>query len=353
MGKQQITGQTTEKHETKKIQVSQKYDFITVVGASYMRIDEKAKELFGMDAKGNKMRFVNQGIRQIRLYPATTENFTIQRIFLIFIEDYPRKLLDKIKNVVENRYGAAYQELDNISQFVDFINARIQKKRLIRQLDFYSHGVVGSIELGYALSKQDSYRLRDAQARMLQQDAFEYNAIVYSYACRTGLGIDEDHYVKPGVDPCYKNSLAQILADAADVEVQAYPKKSNYDMTYGTEEQRRVGRETAEKIKKYNNAMDQHKVDFKNYQTRLSAYQKIKDPKAKQLPSEQPPSPPLKDFTDEQEQQARHVMSRDMNQNTIGYPFDEEGAVNPVRSGRDPAGLPPGLKQYLPLAWKR
>jgi len=351
MIKQLVTGQTTDQHKKKDILAYQKYDYITVVGASYMSFGEHIRDVAGMDARGNKMRFVNQGIRQIRLYPKPTEDFTIQRIFLIFIEDYPRNLLDKIKNVVESRYGAAYRELDNISQFVDFVNGRIQKKRFIRQLDIFSHGVVGSIEFGYALKKAGTYRFRNAQAKMLQQDAFEHDAKFYSYACRTGLGIDEGSYVKPGVDPCYEKSLAQIIADAADVEVWAFPKKSNFDMTYGTVEQRRIGNETVDKIRKYNDAMDQYRIDIRDYQARLSIYQKTKDSSAKRLPSEQPPSAPAKDFNEEDERLAKHELSRRENRRYFGYPLDEEGAVSPVRSGRDPAGLPPGLLQYLPRSW--
>jgi hypothetical protein len=344
-------GQTTEDHPTTQVLVKQEYDYITVVGASYMSLGEHFKEFLGKDARGNKMRFVNQGIRQIRQYPETTKNYSVQRIYLIFIDDYSGPLLKKIKSVVEGRYGASYRELDNISHFVDFINTRLKKERYIRQLDIFSHGVVGSIEFGYALSKEDSYRFRDAQARMLDQKVFEYDAKAYSYVCRTGLGIDVEFSVGKDEDPCYDKSLAQIMADAADVEVWAYPKKSNYDLTYGTAAELRIAAENVTKVKSYDDANRRFKQELREYQKRLALYQKNNDSKAKQLPSESPPVPPPKTFNDEQERLARHEISRQKNIRDIGYPLDEEGALRPVRSGDKPTGLPSGLRQYIPKAW--
>ncbi|MDM8349358.1 hypothetical protein P8H27_10650 [Pseudomonas sp. sp1636] len=132
-------GKTSAQHGTTLIPVSLQQDFITVVGASPMTLLESLR-----GQKGNKMRFINQGIRQARLYPPATANDSTQRIFLIFTEDYERQLLDRVKVVVESRYGAKYRELDSIAQLVDFINQRIGKKREIKQLDFFSHGLVAA-----------------------------------------------------------------------------------------------------------------------------------------------------------------------------------------------------------------
>jgi hypothetical protein len=69
---------------------------------------------------------------------------------------------------------------------VNFINSRRNKKRFIKKMDFFSHGLVGSIEFGYDTKKADSYRFREAQVRMLKPAMFHDDAIITSYACRTG-----------------------------------------------------------------------------------------------------------------------------------------------------------------------
>lgn len=336
-------GNTSAQHAIQQIPVSLQRDFITVVGASHMTLLESLR-----GQKGNKMRFINQGIRQIRLYPAATANDSTQRIFLIFTEDYERPLLDAVKNVVEN-YGAKYRELDSIAHLLDFINLRISKKREIKQLDVFAHGLVGTIEFGYELAKADSYRLRNAQAQMLKPEAFDLGAKIYSYACRTGLGIQADLHVSEGEDPLYEQSLAQLMANTTQTSVWAFPRRSNYDQTYGNAGDR-AGLESAKKrIAADDRAMDIYELQLSNYQKRLTAHrQKNKDNSA-QFPNESAPILPRKTAGVEDETLVRHATSRDEYEQSIGYPLDGEGAVRPVRAGDTPTGLPATLRQYQPL----
>jgi hypothetical protein len=60
-------GKTSAQHGTTRIPISLQQDFITVVGASPMTLLESLR-----GQNGNKMRFINQGIRQTRLYPPAT-----------------------------------------------------------------------------------------------------------------------------------------------------------------------------------------------------------------------------------------------------------------------------------------
>jgi hypothetical protein len=260
-------GKTSSQHTIQQIPVSLQRDFITVVGASHMTFMEKLR-----GQKGNKMRFINQGIRQTRLYPSASANDATQRIFLIFTEDYERHLLDAIKDVVETRYGAKYRELDSIAQLLDFINLRISKKREIKQLDIFSHGLVGTIEFGYELDKADSYRMRNAQAQMLKAEAFDLNAKIHSYACRTGLGIHADVHVSEGEDPLYKKSLAQLIANTAQTSVWAFPRRSNYDQTYGNASDRAGLANAREKTKADAQAMKAYRRRLSDYQKRLGAH---------------------------------------------------------------------------------
>lgn len=337
-------GKTSDQHAIQQIPIALQRDFITVVGASHMALMEKLR-----GQKGNKMRFINQGIRQIRMYPPASANDATQRIFLIFTEDYERPLLDAVKGVVETRYGAKYRELDSIAQLLDFINLRISKKREIKQLDLFAHGLVGTIEFGYELDKADSYRMRDAQAQMLKPEAFDLSAKIHSYACRTGLGIHADVHVSEDEDPLYEKSLAQLIANTAQAPVWAFPRRSNYDQTYGNSTDR-AGLESAqEKSNADAQAMKAYRRRLSDYQKRLTAYRQTSKDATAQLPNETLPQPPSKTASEEDKTLVRHAHSRDSYQQSIGYPLDAEGALRPVRAGDSPTGVPAILREYKPL----
>lgn len=336
-------GKTSAQHAIQQIPISLQRDFITVVGASHMTLVEKLR-----GQKGNKMRFINQGIRQIRHYPPASANDSTQRIFLIFTEDYERPLLDAVKTIVETRYGAKYRELDSIAHLLDFINLRISKKREIKQLDLYAHGLVGTIEFGYELDKADSYRMRDAQAQMLQPDAFDLSGKIYSYACRTGLGIQADVHVGDNEDPLYEKSLAQLIADTAQTAVWAFPRRSNYDKTYGNAEDRAALASAQEKSRADAQAMKVYRRRLSDYQKRLSAYRQTTQDVNAQLPNETAPIRPTKTASATDEMLVRHANSRDQYAQSIGYPLDAEGTVRPVRAGDSPTGLPATLREYKP-----
>lgn len=340
---QQHRGKTNTQHSTTQISVSLQQDFITVVGSSHMTTMESLR-----GQKGNMMRFINQGIRQTCLYPPAAPNDSIQRIFLIFTEGYERKLLDAVKDLVTTRYQAKYRELDSISHLVDFINLRTAKKRDIKQLDFFSHGLVGSIEFGYEMDKVDSYRLRDAQARMLKPDAFDFGAKIHSYACRTGLGIQANKWVFDYEDPLYEQSLAQILADATRTTVWAFPRRSNYDQTYGNSSDRSRLASARDKTKTDAQAIKNYRRQLVEYQRRLAAYRKANNDVAAQFPNEAAPVPPRETASAEEKNLVRHANSRDKNEIQIGYPLDEEGAVRGVRAGETPTGVPAILREYKP-----
>jgi hypothetical protein len=326
------------------------FDYVTVVGCSNpsafdsISPREVASNLWN-GQNGDKVMFINQGIRQIREYPLAKPDDSVQRVFLIFTEDYSTPLLGEVKQIVEGRYGAKYRELASIADLVDFVAARRRKKRLIRQMDFYSHGVVMQVEFGYHTDKEESYRLREAQARMLDPKAFEWDAKICSYACRTGLGIDIGNKLGEDEDPQYEHSLAQLLADSADVEVHAFPRRSLYDQTYGTAEDRRVGAEVLVKKKQYKNAHDRYESELADYRRRAG--------NRKEIPGELPPKAPVRPYSKEQENLALHVESRERYEKdpAIKLPLDAYGAVRPVRSGMTPSGLPVGLKKFTPAAW--
>nr|WP_315446981.1 hypothetical protein [uncultured Pseudomonas sp.] len=337
-------GETSDQHATTQVKGTLAQDYVTVVGASYMSLYEKVR-----GQKGNKMRFINQGIRQLTKYPAGTPNFSVQRVFLVFKNDYPDNLLAALKDVVENQHGAQYREMDSISGVVDFIATRQRRGREIKQLDFFSHGVVGSIELGYELDKNDSYRLRDAQAQMFKPEAFAYGAKIYSYACRTGLGIDADFKVNEGEDPHYERSLAQILANSTQTTVWAFPRRSNYDTTYGTSAERESVPGIRKQASSDAQAMEVYRGQKTAYQRKLAAHRKQANDPTAQIPGEQAPQAPKPTITDEQRDLMAHDDSRAFYEKKVGFPLDALGAHRDVRSGNTPDGVPKQLCAYKPI----
>ncbi|RQP52723.1 hypothetical protein DF159_29325 [Burkholderia ubonensis] len=295
------------------------------------------------------MMFINQGIRQLRQYPEGTPDYAIQRVFLIFTKDYPSKLLDELKRIVEVDYRASYRELTDVADLVTFIAARRSKKRLIKQLDIFSHGIVHSIEFGYDVGESWKICYGLNQARMLAPLAFDDDATIFSYACRTGLGHDIGEKLNPGEDPKYEESLAQIMADSGDVEVRAFPRRSNYDETYGTGEELSAAKKTLPKI-------DQYRREVEAYHRQMAAYRKRtlvlgKGP-MNEIPGEPPPKAPVRPYSERELQLAMHMEGRRKYEKdaNIGLPLDPLGAVNPVRSGSTPEGLPMGLHTFRPRA---
>lgn len=333
-------GNTTDQHGTTQVKGTLAQDYVTVVGASYQKLIDAARSQYG-----NKMSFINQGIRQISLYPPGTKNFSVQRVFLIFKDDYEAPLLEALKDVIENRHGAQYREIDSVSGLVDFIHTRQRKGREIKQMDFFSHGVVWTIEFGYELDKRDSYRFRDAQAKMFAPEAFAYGATITSYACRTGLGIDAYYYVSEGEDPHYELSLAQILADQTKAAVKAYPVRSNYDQTYGNAQTNKELKAAQQKTEADMKAGMGHREQLTAYYQRLAAHRaKTQDPAAT-LPDPAPPAPEKTASADDVKLIQR-AQARDKNAARLKYPLDPQGAVVGVRAGDSPSGLPQRLFTY-------
>mgnify|MGYP003452531102 CR=1 FL=1 len=64
---QPTLGGTTQEHGTTRVSMSVQQDYVTVVGASHSTLMEDIR-----GQMGNKLRFINQGIRQLRKYPEGT-----------------------------------------------------------------------------------------------------------------------------------------------------------------------------------------------------------------------------------------------------------------------------------------
>lgn len=90
---------------------------------------------------------------------------------------------------------------------------------------FFSHGVVGQIALNY-WSKESAIDFDTDNFERVDSKSFAANGCIYSYACRTGVGVDDNKMgftSEAEAEP--ENSLAQELATFFNIQVHAYLKR--------------------------------------------------------------------------------------------------------------------------------
>ncbi|MFJ2709844.1 hypothetical protein ACIOZM_03015 [Pseudomonas sp. NPDC087346] len=331
--------QTSDQHGTTQVKGTLKYDYVTVVGSYHINAWTDFRENYG-----NKMSFINQGVGQLKTYSTIKKGAADKTFFLLFVAEYDPKMRATLRKLVVNTYNAEYLEIDSAAELVAFINKRVEEKREIKQLDIFAHGVVFNIEFGYEIEGKDaSYRFGPAQAGQLQPDAFALGANIFSYACRTGLGVDETALVSEGQEH-YELSLAQKLAEATGATIHAYPRRSLYDQTYGSDADRDRLEGAKARIASDKRASLAFEVKQASYQRRLAAHRLSEKNNAAELPDEKAPIRPKDLATGEDKTLSMHAKSRSDNEKLMRFPLDDFGAVGKVRSGNTPLGPP---KQQL------
>lgn len=346
--------QSTEKISV-KTNISPSEEYIVVVGKQSHSSDWKrnlaASFIDSVVAPNSKLMFIHQAFRRMRL------NSNISFTFLLCHSpnganalEYTDKQINAIQDTVENTYNGTFVKVSSAKQIINYINTgdvnnfeRITSKRKnkpIKQLLFYSHGVVGEISLALGPTGFDltEFSFKEAEVKKINQDAFDAKAHIYSYACRTGLGnskIDKSIYInekKDKDDPNNKynllssQSLAQKIANISNSVVYAYLKRTWYGDTLFTNDeydfmdaydafrnQRQPKRSEVKSGKKYNNIVKKGPNDDEE-----NRYQELK-----------------KIRTD-----IKYIDNAN---------FLASGALHPVRAADTPTGLPDDMKTYQRL----
>lgn len=121
-------------------------------------------------------------------------------------------------------------DLVKLSTSSDLVNLLNQDRETYKLLDvaFFSHGVINQISLNYN-GDGDAVDLSTANFSKVSAKAFAANGRLYSYACRTGVSVEDwkrgfnnEAEAKP------EHSLAQKLADHFGIEVHAFLRRTFY-----------------------------------------------------------------------------------------------------------------------------
>ena len=294
-------------------------------GANFLRRDV---------AKNSKLMFVHQALRRVVL------NEKMQWTVLFCTEGYTDKQKEKIKEtflstssndkIVRKFINISYP--DNIVNYINCGNIDgidTKEKIIVARILFYSHGIVKEI-LPWMGPWENGNSFNIQKAEKMKSNVFTEDALIYSFACRTGLGntdIDETVYKNKKTGEKYNllsaESLAQKMANATNATVYAYLKRTWYGDTLFTNDE----------------------YDFLDA---YEAYTNNTKPERPNVKSGTKYNNLLKNGPDEKEKERFKQLDeiRDEMKPIDNATFLARGALHPVRAADTPTGLPDDMKTY-------
>ncbi|MGJ0626303.1 hypothetical protein [Xenorhabdus bovienii] len=322
---------------TKKPYISG-YDYITVAGARTAPYELSLGstkrtvqlESFFKESLGNQYRFINSGLHQLQLFPKASQgDLSVQRIMVVFQQGYTQKDIDRINDYTK-KLGGRIIYVKNKQGLIDFLNQRKEKKRLIKEMVILSHGIIDYATFHYKGENVEDGLFGPKEIEKVYESVFDFDAKITTYACRAGISVDNGY---PGdftgiPDAGQIKSPAQRMANAWDVEVKAFEKRSTYVGIYGAEEE-----------KKYNSIIDKYEAANRAYKYEL----------AKGNKNAKPPEKP-NDY-DIMKKRVEGVKTREYNEDHGGGPIEPNGSWRLPGTGDSPKGLKNGLQDYKPIEW--
>ncbi|QXH47497.1 PAAR domain-containing protein [Pseudomonas xanthosomatis] len=257
------------------------------------------------EGSGNKMMFIAQAVRELAEFRRSKPDTA--RTLIVFTPSYNEKMLYAAGESAD-AYGAELVKVNTFQELVDYLNrGKDRTESPIEHLSLFSHGVPHRIAFGYQLTSDYNMALNVLNYEQISPQAFAPSAQIDSYACRTGMGNRSEFPIEDGIQfyPQTNQSLAQLLADHLRVKVRAYIRRSDYKNTWGTFEERQLGKlcELSD-----NAAPDRAWC----------------------------------------EKWIRLVEERDSNEANHDFTYQTMGAIHSVMSGDTPIGAPGGCFDFLP-----
>ncbi|WP_275385917.1 hypothetical protein [Xenorhabdus bovienii] len=321
-----VNNPTTEKPYTSG------YDYITVVGARTVPWEPRAKAILRgfREAPSNQYRFINAGLHQLQLFPKESQgDHAVQRIMVIFQQGYTQNDIDRINDYTK-KLGGRIIYVKNKQELIDFLNQRKEKKRLIKEMVIFSHGIINYATFHYEGEDVEEGLFGPEEIEKVYESIFDFDAKITTYACRAGISVGGDDLT--GQDAGQDKSPAQRMANAWDVKVKAFEKRSSYVGTYGT------GQEI-EEVKAYDKVISKYEAARSEYVDKV-----LKGDK-----NAKPPEKP-KDY-DVMKKRHEDVKVRDKNEKNDGGPIAPKGLWRLPKTGDEPKGLKESLQDYDPTEW--
>ncbi|WP_443938170.1 hypothetical protein [Pedobacter sp. MW01-1-1] len=309
--------------------------YIIVIGTQSHSSSQARNWLLQDVGPGSKLMFVHQGLRRMRLNPH------IKFEYLLCIRDYSSAQRNAIKEAVENKFKGKYVEVSSAQDVINYINNDTNRNlRPIKQLIFYSHGVVGEISLGLAPAGMDitAYSFEKEEVAKLKKESFSDEANIYLFSCRSGIGnsnISRTIYINPKGSKTDANnrynilsteSIAQKFANSTKATVHAYLRRTDYEETLFTTDE--LCFSDYMKIRQGNNSIKPS--------NKCSRYSYLLDKKYK-----------LNSAETKRWEDWKAIESNMKNIDDAW--FDPDGARNNVKAAPSPEGVPGDMKTFKPL----
>lgn len=337
--KQVTAGKAEEHYKDKILSNPQLEEHIIVIGTQQFNHSLLGAIKRGFDAGPNgKFMFIHQAIRRIRLNPEL--NWTV----VIYKEGYTANQIGAMSVALANIInGIRVIQAARREHVINYINTRDgnnsadtsdeRKAVKVKRLLFYSHGLVHRLAIGITnlSTTDDMLDITHSAVQQFNKDAFLSDAIIYCFACRTGLGnpkIDTSVYktdfwgkeTTERYDLYSAQSLAQAFASVTGAVTYAYLCRSDYEDTLNTSDEL--------------DFMDYYKSGAK-HERENSKYDYLLQKDGK---------------TPADDKRYAELKAVSAGRRTVdGGVFDPQGARNNVKGGETPRGLPQDMKTFRPL----
>ena len=333
---------------------------IIVIGTQKHRGDTSFNPLTWRDVgAGSKLMFAHQALRRMRL------NRDIRFAVFMCEDGYESSHLKAVKDSVEKLYGGKFHQIDSAQKIINYINTGEKnnsstitderKVNPVKQLFFYSHGLVGTIALGMSIMNDNSnYAFGKEAVAKLNKEAFTSESHIYSFACRTGLGnsdvdksiykqkikssntmggnsmgipMSSDQFETVQMPLLSAQSIAQKLSNQTGAITYAYLRRSDYEDTLFTKDElafsdymkKREGKTVELSPERYGDK-----------------YKYLLDKKYK--------------LTDLEEKRIDEWKEIESNYKKIDDAwFDQDGARHNVKAAKTPVGVPAEMQTFKPL----
>ena len=218
-----FTRKIPEDSITGKRPKSEKTEAVVVVGSAVVNDDH---------SQISHSMFYNAGLKSL----IESKGSADKRTMVVFKETYTKDELELMEKQVKAE-GGEFKIVNSSSDLVKYLNDGGSNRDTMKvgSVEVFSHGRPGKFMFGYQTPKESDYELNQAAVGGLSQAAFQPDATLVSYACRTFATRD----LEGGNHPAIPNtSLADTLKDKVKIHVEGSERRIDYAGIHGSRSER-------------------------------------------------------------------------------------------------------------------